>query len=286
MDELRAVDYWCNAFLPDRLPRWKESILEQGVPLKIEREGDTFVAATEMLERMDAIGMQTLVLPVSDLPDDADALDFETFAWRIEEIEELHAMAPERFVGQWSINPGEAMEGVERAAEALSTEWCRGLHIHTHSFDRRFDDADYYPFYALASDEEVPVVMQAGTSGGLFPSECGRPVGIDRPALFFSGVDFVLSHTGWPWVDEAVAMAMKFPNVYLGTATFPPKRWPAAVLDFARGIGRRKLLFGTGFPLVGHTQGLGQLRELGLSEEATLGIAGENARDVFAGIDG
>lgn len=285
MSELRAVDYWCNAFLPDRLALWKESIEEQGVPLKVEREDDGFVDAEAMLERMDELGLATLVLPVCDLPEGADALDFEPFAWRIEEMEELHERAPGRFVGQWSINPDETMDGVERAAEALETDWCRALHIHTHSFDRRFDDADYYPYYALAADREVPVVMQAGTSGGLMPSECGMPIGIDRPALYFSGVNFVLSHTGWPWVAEAVAMALKFPNVYLGTATFPPRRWPEQVTEFARGPGRFKLLFGTGFPLVGHRQGIEQLQKLGLSDESLLAIAGENARDVFAGID-
>ena len=36
--------------------------------------------------------------------------------------------------------------------------------------------------------------------------------------------------SGWPWVDEAIAMALKFPNVYLGTGAYPPRHWPPAVL--------------------------------------------------------
>ena len=104
-----------------------------------------------------------------------------------------------------------------------------GLYNHVHSWDRPFDHADFYPYYTLAADLDVPVAMQSGTSGGLMPSECGRPIGIDRPAIYFRNVHFVLSHTGWPWVDEAIAMALKFPNVFLGTAAYPPKHWAPAV---------------------------------------------------------
>jgi predicted TIM-barrel fold metal-dependent hydrolase len=283
--DLNAVDYWCNAFVPNRAAPWAESIESQGVPLKLGGGDDDFAEPPAMLARMDALGIRTLVCTVCDLPSAAGVHDFETFACRPEEIADAARLAPGRFVGQWSINPEQGIEGVERAAEMLEEDWCVGLHTHTHSFDRRFDSADYYPYYTLAADCEVPVVMQAGSSGGLMPSECGKPIGIDRPALYFSNTDFVLSHTGWPWVDEAIAMALKFSNVYLGTATYPPRRWPAAIVDFARGPGRHKLLFGTGYPIVGHGRGLAQLRELDLPPETILAVAGENARDVFPGID-
>lgn len=113
------------------------------------------------------------------------------------------------------------------------------------------------------------------------PSECGRPIGIDRPAIYFPETDFILSHTGWPWIDEAVAMAFKFSNVYLSTASWPPRRWAPSLVDFARGPGRRKVLFATNFPTVGHRQALGQLAELHLEDEARLGLLGANARRVF-----
>ena len=42
----------------------------------------------------------------------------------------------------------------------------RGLHLHTHSFDRVLDHRDLYPFYALAAERNLPVVVQSGASGG------------------------------------------------------------------------------------------------------------------------
>ena len=281
---LGAIDYWCNAFTPDREAVWQASLDAQGVSLRLAGlRSEGFAEPAAMLARMDGLGVATLVLPTCELPAGAGPLDFESFACRPAEIAALREVQADRFVSQWSIDPRQGMAGVRRAARALDAEGAVALHIHTHSFDLAFDAPQYYPFYALAAERDVPVVMQAGTSGGLMPSECGRPIGIDRPALHFPEVRFVLSHTGWPWVDEAVAMALKFPNVSLGCATWPPKRWPPAFLDFVRGAGRGKVIFGTGYPLVALSAALDQVAklELGAAEAALLG---ENARRVFTRI--
>ena len=114
------------------------------------------------------------------------------------------------------------------------------------------------------------------------PSECGAPVGIDRPAIYFRDVNFVLSHTGHPWEAEAINMALKFPNVYLGACAYPPKHWPPALHRFLRGPGRTKVLFGTNFPTVGHRHVLAQLSELDLPAETHANFVRENARRVFS----
>ncbi|MCU1378303.1 MAG: amidohydrolase 2, partial [Acidimicrobiales bacterium] len=175
----------------------------------------------------------------------------------------------------------QGMAGVRDLRARLDDRWVVGLWLHTHSWDRRFDHPDYYPYYALCSELDVPMAMQAGTSGGLMASECGQPVGIDRPALYFPDTRFVLSHTGWPWVAEAVAMALKFPNVYLGTGAYPPRHWDPAVVSFIKGPGRGKVLFGSNFPTVGHTKALEQVPELGLDEATTAALLGGTARRVF-----
>ena len=179
------------------------------------------------------------------------------------------------------------MAGVTRARRMVEANgWIVGLWIHTHSFDRRFDHADYYPYYALAAELDVPVAMQAGTSGGLMPSECGAPIGIDRPAIYFPDVQFVLSHMGWPWVDETLAMAMKHSNVSITTAGFPPAHWPNAVVDFIRRPGRRKALYASNFPTVGLRHGLGQLADLDLGDDARSLLLRDNALRLFRRLDG
>jgi uncharacterized protein len=201
------------------------------------------------------------------------------FRW--EETESLVGKWPGRFVSLALINPEDGMRAVTDMRARLTEPWVVGAYLHTHSFDRRLDHADYYPFYAACAEHDVPVKMQAGTSGGLMASECARPITIDRPALYFADTRFVLSHLGWPWVDEAIAMALKFPNVYLGTGAYPPRHWPEAVKDFVRGPGRRKVVFATNFPTVGHRHALGQIDELAFHDDTVRALLGDTARNVF-----
>lgn len=278
-----GIDYWCNAFSPERAPLWDEAIRAQGIPLKVRSsEENGFCDAETMVERMDELGLDTLVLPTCLPHHGKDPLDFSSIAAVTpDEIAQLASDHPGRFVGTWSVDPAVGIADVRAAKHALEQPWMVGVHVHTHSFDRALDHADLFPFYTVAADAGVPVVMQAGTSGGLMPSECGRPIGIDRPAIYFRDTPFVLSHLGWPWVDEAIAMALKFPNVYLGTAVYPARHWPPSVTAFLRGPGKRKVLYATGFPTTGHRHTIEQVRELELPTELERDYLGGNARRIF-----
>ncbi len=276
------IDYWCNAFTPDRLERWDAAIASQGIPLKIRRrDDDSFADVSTMLARMDELGVETLVLPSADMPQGAGPTNYAPFTTRFEDVVKWSGEHPGRFVGLFTVDPTESSRGLRRAAEVLSNKSFVGLQIHTHSWDRPFDHRDYYPYYALAAEHGLPVVMQAGASGGREPSACGRPIGIDRPAIYFESVDFVLSHTGWPWVDEALAMAGKHANVFLGTAAFPPHHWSAQLVRFISGTGRGKVMLGTSFPVVGHRHALERLSELELSQGSRDSLLNGAAQRVF-----
>lgn len=276
------IDYWCNSFAPPMRELWDRAISEQGIPLKVRRdENDSFVDPAGMIARMDELGMESLVLPCADIPDHAGETDYERFTTPIQDIIELDSKYPKRFAGVFSIDPSLGSKGITRAAEVVAQAGFVGLHLHTHSWDRPLDHRDLYPYYALAADLDLPVVVQAGASGGRLPSECGRPIGIDRPALYFGGLRFVLSHTGWPWVDEAMSMAMKHPNVYLGTAAYPPHHWSPELVRFIGGAGRGKVLMGTSFPVVGHRHALTRLAELKLAPETESELIAGAAQRVF-----
>ena len=279
------VDYLCNAFTPDRRAVWGGAIAASGVAVKVRRDDtDSFAEPEAMVDRLDELGVETLLLPTGDVgPHGAvDPFDFEHIAARWEEVDKLAARWPGRFAALALIDPDRGMAAVRETRARLGEPWVVGCYLHTHSWDRRLDHADYYPYYALGSELDVPVAMQAGTSGGLMASECGHPITIDRAALYFPETRFLLSHLGWPWVDEAVAMALKFPNVYLGTGAYPPRHWPPAVQQFVRGPGRAKVVFGTNFPTVGHRHALVQVGELDLDPDLERALLAGTARHVFS----
>lgn len=276
------VDTLVNAFLPRFADAWDAAIAAQGIPVKVRRDpDDSFADPDTMVARMDELGIATLVLVAADPQDHPGAFDFSALCLGPDDVAALVERHPGRFAAHWCLDADRGMAGVRRAAEVLASPGMVGLYNHVHSWDRPFDHSDFYPYYALAAELDVPVTMQAGTSGGLVPSECGRPIGVDRPAIYFRDVRFVLSHTGWPWVDEAIAMALKFPNVFLGTAAYPPRHWAPAVHEFVRGPGRTKTVFATNFPTVGHRHACAQLDELDLAPETLAALLGGTARRVF-----
>ena len=288
------IDYWCNAFTPDREELWAAVINREGLSIRT-RGGDLedgFCEPAEMVKRMDQVGVDTVVLPVcepvgqlgDDQQDRAAFQEFAHYAVRESELNSLVGTYPGRFVGVFSVNPDAGAADLAAAAEAVRAQWCVGLHSHTHSWDRPFDHPDYRPYYELCAEHSIPFTMQAGASGGNMIHESGHPSAIAEPARDFPDVSFVLSHTGAPWVVETIEAASEFPNVYIGTATHPPRRWPDMLVEFIKGQGRQRCLFGTGFPLTGHVRSLRQLEDLALDTETVEALLDGNARRVFGRI--
>ena len=282
------VDTLCNTFTTDRRAVWDGALAASGTRVTVRRDADdSFAEPGAFVDRLDELGIATVVLPTGDVGRHGalDPYDFEHVAARWEEVERLVDKWPGRFAALALVDPERGIRGVREFRARLAEPWVVGGYLHTHSFDRRLDHADYYPFYAACSDAGLPVEMQAGTSGGLMASECARPITVDRAALYFGDTPFVLSHLGVPWVDEAVALALKFPNVYLGTGALPPRHWPPAVVQFLRGPGRHKVLFASNFPTVGHRHALDQLADLMLPPDVEQALLGDTARSVFTRLE-
>jgi predicted TIM-barrel fold metal-dependent hydrolase len=72
----------------------------------------------------------------------------------------------------------------------------------------------------------------------------------------------------------------------MGTGAYPPKHWDPAVHSFLRGPGKRKVLFGTNFPTVGHRHALAQVQALDLTDDVRDNLLRNNARRVFTRLKG
>ena len=84
------IDYWCNAFTPDRSSLWKQVIEQDQLAIKLgAREADDFVDAAGMVARMDHAAIATLVLPVCAIADGAALDEFAHYALRTTEIQPL-----------------------------------------------------------------------------------------------------------------------------------------------------------------------------------------------------
>jgi predicted TIM-barrel fold metal-dependent hydrolase len=143
-------------------------------------------------------------------------------------------------------------------------------------------DRLYYPLYSACVDLGIPFCTQVGHTGPLRPSETGRPIPyIDQVALDFPELTIVCGHIGYPWTTEMIAVADKHAGVYIDTSAYTARRYPPELVEYLRGRGRRKVLFGSNYPMITPTQALEHLADLHLDEEVTELFLSANARSVF-----
>jgi predicted TIM-barrel fold metal-dependent hydrolase len=100
-------------------------------------------------------------------------------------------------------------------------------------------------------------------------------------ALDFPELTIVAGHIGYPWTEEAVAVATKHPNVYIDTSAYTAKRYPPELVRFLRGHGRHQVLFGTNYPMMTAKDALQNLDDLALSDDVIELFLGKNAQRVF-----
>ena len=199
-----------------------------------------------------------------------------------DEVAKWVAAYPDRFIGVASVDiqrPAAAVRELRRAVQDLGF---RALRIVPWLWGLPPNNRLYYPLLAACVELDIPFMTQVGHTGPLRTSETGRPIPyVDDVALEFPELVVIGGHIGYPWTTEMIALATKYPNVYIDTSAYVARRYPAELVDYMRGHGRRKVLFGTNYPMITAARALDQLDDLGLDEEAKELFLGGNAARLF-----
>jgi predicted TIM-barrel fold metal-dependent hydrolase len=207
-----------------------------------------------LIQDMDEAGIdKTIMLP----------LDFEFlhsgggFTFRaFNDLAGAYAKAhPKRVVAFAGIDPRRGVAAVAELRRCVEEMGFRGLKLWTVAgfFP---DDESYYPLYEEAARLGVNVVVHTGLGPGQTYLKTCRPAYVDKIAVDFREINFILAHVGMPWVDEALAVALKNANVYVDISAWQrvARNFPlgfAQMLSMAKLMhnGVHKVLFGSDLPL-------------------------------------
>jgi predicted TIM-barrel fold metal-dependent hydrolase len=189
---------------------------------------------------------------------------------------------PHRLVGIGSVNLARPMDAVRELRRCVRQLGFRGLRIVPWLWGLPPDDRRYYPLYAECVELDVPFCLQVGHTGPLLSSETGRPIPyLEHVALEFPELRIVAGHIGAPWTQEILSLATKCANLYIDTSAYKATRYPADFVEFMRGRGAKKVMFGSNYPMLTAATCLDGLDALGLGAEARASFLSENARRVF-----
>lgn len=199
-----------------------------------------------------------------------------------DEVGAAVAEHPHLFSGVAAVDLRRPMDAVLELRRCVRQLGFRALRVLPWLWELPPDDRRYYPLYAACVELGIPFCLQVGHTGPLMPSGYGRPIPhLDHVALEFPDLRIVAGHIGYPWTDEMVALATKYPNVYIDTSAYKPSRYPPQLTAFLRGPGRHKVLFGSNYPMILPGDCLAQVDALDLDEETRGLFLGENAAAVF-----
>jgi predicted TIM-barrel fold metal-dependent hydrolase len=208
-----------------------------------------------------------------------------------EQIAELCQMSP-RLIGFSSVDPHQkdAPAKLEKAIRGLGL---RGLKLAPAMQQFFPDDRMAYPVYEKAQELGIPILFHAGMSwepGSRL--QYGQPMRFENVAADFPKLRIVLAHLAWPWVTDAVALALKYPNLYLDTSALyfdNPRDFirfamthqvPLTVFENSL---RNQLVFGSNYPRVEIKNMARSVRGVGLSEDCLDLVFRINAEKLLGG---
>ncbi len=190
--------------------------------------------------------------------------------------------APARLHGLVSVDLNRPMEAVREIRARIDGKKFIGVRIIPWLWGLPPNDRRYYPIYAACVDAGVPFCTQIGHTGPLLGSETGRLIPyLEEVMIDFPELKVVGGHVGFPWLDEVVSMAHKFPNFYVDTSAYALHRLPPGFVAFMKGAGRTRVMFGTNWPMLSPSRCLERLDGLGLDDAGRDAFLSGNAKRVF-----
>ncbi|WP_052668702.1 amidohydrolase family protein [Nitriliruptor alkaliphilus] len=184
-----------------------------------------------------------------------------------------------------SLDPHRGAAAVREARRLVEDHGVRGFKFHPSLQAFWPSDRLAYPLYAAIEELGVPALFHSGQTGigaglpggGGVRLKYSNPMELDDVAVDFPGLTIICAHPSVPWQDEALAVATHKPNVYIDLSGWSPKYFPPQLVRQANSLLKRKVLFGSDFPVITPDRWLRDFEGLDLKDEVRPLILKENA---------
>jgi hypothetical protein len=183
-----------------------------------------------------------------------------------------------------SVDPLAGAAGVELLHELVGAG-ARGLKLHPSLQGFVPNDTAYYPLYAAAQQLGIPVLFHTGQTGIGAGLPGGRgiklrysdPMLLDDVAADHPGLTIIMAHPSVPWQEAAISIATHKANVYIDLSGWSPRYFPPQLVRAANGLLKRKVLFGSDYPVIQPDRWLQDFEKLEIRPEVRPLILKENA---------
>jgi len=166
-------------------------------------------------------------------------------------IRDYVATAPDRLIGFAGIDPVGRKDPAKELARLHQQDNFAGVVLSPACQGFHPCNTKAMSLYQAAEDTGLPVYFLCGDTlpdSAMLEYVC--PTALDEVARTFPDLKIVISHLGFPWVEQTIALLAKHPNIFADIAGLTDKPWQAyRSLTLAHEYGViDKLLFASDFP--------------------------------------
>lgn len=226
-----------------------------------------------------AQGLAAVIFPV-----DAER---ET-GFRRYENEEMATLAAEHadvLIPFASIDPAKGRLGAREARRLVADFGVQGFKFHPTMQGFFPNDRAAYPLYEAIAETGKPALFHsgqtgvgAGMRGGMgMRLKYSNPILLDDVAADFPDMPIVIAHPSFPWQDEALAVAVHKPNVWIDLSGWRPKYFPPILVQYANTLLRDRVLFGSDWPMIAPEGWLAEFEALPIRDAVRPGLLKDNA---------
>lgn len=158
---------------------------------------------------------------------------------------------PDRFVASYTVDPNRCMEQVRELVAIHERFGLRAVSVFPHGVQPQvpIDAPLMYPVYAKCVELGLPIFITVGVAGPRVPSACQKVELLDQVLYDFPELVVVMRHGAEPWVDHAVKLMVKWPNLHYSTSAFAPRYYPSEIVDYANSRGADRIIYGGYYPM-------------------------------------
>jgi hypothetical protein len=206
-----------------------------------------------------------------------------------EEVAELAHQHADVAIPFASINPHRGAEGLRLARRLINDYGVKGFKFHPSVQDFYPNDRMAYPLYELIAEAKLPALFHTGQTGvgagtragGGIRLKYSNPMLLDDVAADFPDMPIILAHPSFPWQEEALSVATHKPQVYIDLSGWSPKYFPPQLVQYANTQLKRKVLFGTDYPLITPERWLADFAKIDIRDEVRPLILKHNAIELL-----
>jgi predicted TIM-barrel fold metal-dependent hydrolase len=220
----------------------------------------------------------TFIVDVKDQPSDPTRPTNEEVAERARDNADV-------IIPFASIDPARGAEGVTEAKRLIDEYGVRGFKFHPSVQAFLPNDRLAYPLYEVIAAAGLPALFHTGQAGSGSGQRGGggirlaysNPMHLDDVAVDFPDMPIVLAHPSFPWQEEALAVALHKPQVYIDLSGWSPQYFPPILVQYANTLLKDKVLFGTDFPVLTPERWMDDLAKISIRDEVRPGLFKHNA---------